>query len=98
MGSTVRLLERSRPGVLHDGLTTCHTYDGATGDAAAVGCPTLLLMGEDDRMTRPAAAVPISEAVSECRIVILAGTGHMSMVERPDAVIDELASFLDGSG
>lgn len=97
-GSTVRLLERSRPGVLHAGLTACHAYDGATGDAAAVRCPTLLLMGEDDRMTRPASAVPISEAVPECRIVILAGTGHMSMVERPDAVIDALASFLDAGG
>ncbi len=97
MGSTVRLLERSRPGVLHAGLTACHTYDAAAGDAAAVRCPTLLLMGEDDRMTRPVAAVPISEAVPECRIVILAGTGHMSMVEQPDATIDELASFLDAS-
>ena len=79
-------------------LTACLTYGGAAGDAAAVRCPTLLLMGEDDRMTRPVAAVPISEAVPDCRIVILAGTGHMSMVEQPDAVIDELASFLDASG
>jgi pimeloyl-ACP methyl ester carboxylesterase len=98
MGSTVRLLERSRPGVLHAGLTACHAYDGAEGDAAAVRCPTLLLLGADDRMTRPAAALPISEAVPERRIVTLAGTGHMSMVEQPGAVIDELALFLDGSG
>ena len=93
MGSTVRLLERSRPGVLHNDLAACNAYDSALERAAAILVPTLVLMGELDLMTRPKGAAVLANAIPNATRVIVPDAGHMVMVERPDAVIDELLAF-----
>lgn len=94
-GTTMRLLERSRPGVLASDLAACAAYDDAVERAAAVAVPALVLVGARDLMTRARDAAPIIDALPSARSVVLEGTGHQMMTEQPDAVIDELASFLD---
>ena len=93
MGSTVRLLERSRPGVLHNDLAACNAYDSALDRAREITAPTLVLMGEHDLMTMPKGAAILAGAIRNSATVIVPGTGHMVMVERPDPVIDELLDF-----
>jgi pimeloyl-ACP methyl ester carboxylesterase len=94
LGSTLRLLERGEPGVLYNDLAACDAYEGGVEAAAKVTCETLFLLGGEDVMANPAGAVPLIEATSWSRTITLPGTGHMSMVERPDDVIDALAGFL----
>jgi len=93
MGSTVRLLERSRPGVLHNDLAACNAYDSALDRAGEITAPTLILMGEHDLMTRPKGAEILAAAIPDSTTFIVRGAGHMVMVERPDPVIDELLAF-----
>ena len=93
MGSTVRLLERSRPGVLHNDLAACNVYESAIGRAEEITAPVLILMGEHDLMTRPRGAATLADAMPNATMVIVPGAGHMVMVERPDAVIDNLLTF-----
>ena len=93
MGSTLRLLERSRPGVLHTDLAACNTYDTALDRAAEVNAPTLVLMGMNDIMTRPKGAATLADAIPNATTVVVPAAGHMVMVERPDPVIDELLTF-----
>jgi len=93
MGSTVRLLERSRPGVLHNDLVACNAYDSALDRAGEITSPTLILMGEHDLMTRPSGAEVLADAISDATVVLVPDAGHMVMVERPDAVIDNLLTF-----
>jgi len=95
MGSSMRLLERARPGVIHNDLAACNDYDSASEHAAGISAPVLVLMGERDLMTRPAAAAPLAETFPNCRTVIVPDAGHMVMVEQPDAVIDESLDFWD---
>jgi pimeloyl-ACP methyl ester carboxylesterase len=90
MGGALALLERSPAGVLAADLAACNAYDGAMAAAARIACPTLLLLGADDRMTPPAKAKPLSAAIALSRTVVLPEAGHMLMTERPDAVIDAL--------
>jgi pimeloyl-ACP methyl ester carboxylesterase len=97
MGAAMRLLERSRPGVLHSGLAACSTYDTALDRAAEVAAPTLVLMGEHDIMTRPRGAEILAEAIPNATVVIVPDTGHMVMIERPDAVLDTLLTFWKGA-
>jgi pimeloyl-ACP methyl ester carboxylesterase len=97
MGATVRLLERSRPGVLHSGLAACSTYDTAPDRAAETTAPTLVLMGQHDIMTRPRGAEALAEAMPNATFVIVPDAGHMVMVERPDPVIDTLLTFWSGT-
>ena len=93
-GETVRILEHTSPGVLANDLRACNTYGEATDAAAKVTCPTLLLLGELDVMTRPPGARPLAAALPDATTVILKGAGHMMMIEQPDPVIDTLAGFL----
>ena len=93
MGSTIRLLERSKPGVLHNDLAACNAYESALDRAAKISAPTLVLMGEHDLMTRPKGAAILAEAIPDSATVIVPDAGHSLMVERPDAVIDTLLTF-----
>lgn len=93
MGSSMRLLERCRPGVLYNGLAACNSYLDATTHAGAITVPVFVLMGERDLMTRPASAARLAETFPNSRTVIVQGAGHVLMVERPDTVIDEVLDF-----
>ena len=64
--------------------------DGLSGTAT----PTLVVAGSLDRATPPATgAEPIAAAISGARLVSLP-TGHISPLERPDALAALLADFL----
>jgi len=94
MGTGIRLLERAPPGALAACFTACRDYAGALDAAAKVVCPTLLLLGEMDRMTPPAGARDIGARIAGARTVVLPRTGHMMMVEQPDQTIDTLAELV----
>jgi len=94
LGSGVQLLQRAPDGTLAAGLAACNAYMGALDAAAKVTCPTLLLLGEADRMTPPRAARDIAARIPEARTVVLPRAGHMMMVEQPDQTIDALAEII----
>jgi pimeloyl-ACP methyl ester carboxylesterase len=94
MGSALRLMERSRPGVLHVDLRACSEYANGIAAAAAVRCPALLIVGARDLMAPPKAAQGLLDALAEKRVVTLPDCGHAMMAEQPDAVLDALAAFL----
>ena len=93
-GGALRVLEDSRPGVLHTDLTACNEYLDGLSNASAVNCPVLLLLGKEDMMTRPKGAQLLIEALTDVRQIVLEGCGHMLMGECPDAVLDALIEFL----
>ncbi|MDJ0496244.1 MAG: alpha/beta hydrolase [Acidimicrobiia bacterium] len=81
-------------GVLARDLTACDTYAGATAAASTVRCPTLLILGERDVMTKPAAAQPLAAALEDARIVMMEGAGHMLPLENANDVNDAITLFL----
>jgi pimeloyl-ACP methyl ester carboxylesterase len=93
-GAALRLMERSRPGVLHADLLACRDYADGLVAAAAVKCPVLVVMGARDLMAPPRGAEALLGALPGVRNVTLAGTGHAMMAEEPDAVLDALRDFL----
>jgi pimeloyl-ACP methyl ester carboxylesterase len=93
-GNALRLMERSRPGVLYTDLLACHRYAGGLDAAAKVACPSLLVIGERDQMAPPANAAALIEALADRRVVALRDSGHSMMAEAPDEVLDALRAFL----
>lgn len=81
--------------VLANDLRACDSYTSALERATAVKCPTLVIIGEEDRMIHPKGAYQLVEALGAngARIDIT-GAGHSMMIERPDAVLDTLIGFL----
>ncbi len=95
-GAATRLLERARPGVLHNDLAACNAYADGLASAARVKAPSLLLLGSADMMTPPRASGALQEALADVRRVVIDGAGHMLMAEQPDGVLDTLREFHAG--
>lgn len=93
LGGGERLLERASPGVFHADLSACNGFD-PQADAGPVGCPALVVVGEADQMTPARAGIRISEQLANARLVRLAGCGHAMLAERPNEVLDALASIV----
>ncbi len=90
-----RAFERTaKSGVLAEDLKACDSYAGAVDMATAVKCPTLLILGERDVMTKPAAAQPLAAALEDARIVMIEGAGHMLPLENTADVNDAITLFL----
>ncbi len=94
MGGAVRLLERSRPGVLHNDLRACNDYQHGLAAGKNVRCPSVLVIGERDMMSPPKRSFALAGEIRDARTVIVPECGHMLMAERPDEVLDALIELL----
>jgi len=94
VGSTLRLLERSRPHVLHNDMNACNAYSAGLERAAAVCCPVLMVLGKGDRLTPVRGTIPLQQALPDPRVVVLEGAGHTLMSEAPNLLLDALREFL----
>ena len=79
--------------VFHTDFTACNVYANGEAAAAAVACPTLFLLGENDMMAPPKATTTLTRAITHARVVQLDNCGHALMAEQPDAVLDTLYAF-----
>ena len=61
---------------------------------ASIGCPTLLLVGDGDELTPPPLSEEIAAGIAGSRLVVIADCGHLSTMERPEAVNRELVEWM----
>jgi pimeloyl-ACP methyl ester carboxylesterase len=64
-------------------------------DDARIDCPTLVIVGDQDVATSPAAARELSAAIRGARLEVLAQAAHIPTVEQPAAVSRLLGAFFD---
>ena len=87
-----RLLQQAGAGVFHTDLAACN---GFTADGLAeVKQPTLVIIGDEDKMTPPRAGLAVADQLPNVQQRRLAGCGHSMLSEQPNQVLDELAAFL----
>ncbi|MGI0048785.1 MAG: alpha/beta fold hydrolase [Nitrososphaera sp.] len=65
---------------------------------AKIGVPTLVLVGEHDAVTPPAAAKSMHDRIPSSRLHLIENAAHMSNLENPNMFNEHLAKFLDGIG
>jgi 3-oxoadipate enol-lactonase / 4-carboxymuconolactone decarboxylase len=71
-----------------------HDLRGALG---AVRAPTLLIAGADDPATPPAQLETLRDEIPGARLEVLDRAAHLANVERPEAFMNAVARFLEGS-
>lgn len=64
------------------------------GALGAIACPTLVLAGRQDALTPVEVQEELAAAIPGADLVILANCGHLSTVERPEAVNAHLRVWL----
>lgn len=86
LGGSRALVENSTPGVLATDFDACVGYQNALTAAAAVTCPSTVVIGQGDKMTPPKGGRALAAALPSARILELAATGHSMMTENPRAI------------
>ena len=87
---SLAVLSANKPDVIHADLAACNVYKDATARAAAVKCPTVLILGDGDLMTPVGKGKALAGAIAGARAVVIANCGHFMMVERPDETVEAL--------
>jgi pimeloyl-ACP methyl ester carboxylesterase len=70
-----------------------HRPDSRPG-LAAIRCPTLVLVGDSDQLTPPERAREIAGGIPGAQLVVIPDSGHMTAIERPDAVTAALVTWM----
>ncbi len=84
---------KANPAVFHDDLVACDRLDVAD-KISGIKLPTLVICGDDDKMTPPSLSKYIAENIGGARLSLIPGAGHFVMVENPAGFNDAVKSFL----
>lgn len=60
-----------------------------------ISCPTLVLVGDSDQLTPPALAQEIAAGIRGSRLVVVPECGHVTTLERPQAVNKALTEWME---
>jgi 3-oxoadipate enol-lactonase len=92
---TVRgLIELNGAPGIDDAIVALMTRPDSTATLAGLGCPALILAGDEDVLTPVALHERMHELIPGSTLEIIPGAGHLSNLERPDAFNARLARFL----
>jgi len=91
--ATQRMTE-TRYSVLSGDLLACNSFD-VMDRVSEIGCSTLVLCGEDDRMTPKRYSQFLADQIPSARLELVPEAGHMVMLERPKVVAETVLNFLD---
>jgi pimeloyl-ACP methyl ester carboxylesterase len=101
-GAPPRVVDRARsalravsPAVIHDDFWASHHFD-AMDRVRRVALPTLIICGEEDRMTPVRYSEYLHGQIAGSQLVVLPRAGHMVVLEQPRAVNEAIAAFLGG--
>ena len=59
--------------------------------------PTLVVVGDEDRLTPPAMAKSIADAIPGARLAVIPAAGHLSNIEQPAIFNTIVLDFLAGA-
>jgi 3-oxoadipate enol-lactonase len=91
-----RIAERQRPSSVVSALEALRGRPDRRDDLPGIACPTLVIVGELDALTPPAAATTIYRGVPGARMATIAGAGHLTALERPADTALLVETFLRG--
>ena len=66
----------------------------STPDLTRIAIPTLIIVGEEDRVTPPESARSMHEHIGGSQLAVIPEAGHLSNLEAPQAFNEALAGFL----
>jgi pimeloyl-ACP methyl ester carboxylesterase len=83
------------PLVVHGDFAACDAFD-VMQRLEEIRCPTLVICGEDDRLTPVKYAHYLRDHIPGATLAIIPHAGHMVMMEQPDQVNRAVEEFLSG--
>ena len=93
-GLITATLSRVNPEIIHGDFTACDKLD-ITEAVAGIRIPALVVCGAEDKMTPPALSEYLGKNIPGAELALIAGGGHMVMLENPEAFNTALTDFVN---
>jgi len=91
----LEMIERSTPAIFEAQIHALLNRPDATALLSRIACPTLLICGRDDGWSPLARHEQMRQAIPGAHLVVIEESGHMTTMERPQAVTDALVAWLE---
>jgi pimeloyl-ACP methyl ester carboxylesterase len=88
------MVERMTPQIHRAQIAALLGRPDARAQLAAITCPTLIGVGEQDRWSPPAQHAEIAAAIPHARYVVFPDAGHMAPMETPEPVTAALCEWM----
>jgi pimeloyl-[acyl-carrier protein] methyl ester esterase len=90
-----RMMESGEPDMmaLREGLEILRDTD-LRDELAQISQPTLVIAGERDTLTPPAASAYLAQTLPDARMVEIRGAAHAPFLSHPDEFVKEVAEFM----
>jgi 3-oxoadipate enol-lactonase len=89
-----RIIRRTPPLSIAGTLIALAARTDTTASLAAIAIPTLILVGEHDAVTPPAASQAMHERIPGAELAVVPEAAHMSNMENPEFFNEHLLIFL----
>ena len=87
------MLSRNGRDTLYNDLAACSAFD-STVWISSIAVPVLVICGSDDKITPPESSQQLAQLIPEARLKILAGAGHMVMMEEAAEFNEAIKTFI----
>jgi len=93
IGPITAMVERMTPAIFERQIRALLGRPDARPTLATIACPTLVVVGRQDRWSPLAQNRELAETIPDARLAVIEDSGHFSPVERPQAVAEALVDF-----
>lgn len=83
-----------RPDILYGDFLACHRLD-ISDKVSQIGLPTLIMCGNDDKMTPPALSQFLGDTIPGAQLSFIENAGHMVMLENAESFNRLLRTFVE---
>jgi pimeloyl-ACP methyl ester carboxylesterase len=90
---SVELMKQTPIPVITNDFIACNRFNRSE-NIATITLPTLILVGEKDKMTPPAFSQSLNKKIPSSRLVVVPGAGHLVMLEKPGEVNRAIETFI----
>jgi len=87
------MLSQNGKDTLYSDLAACSAFDSTTW-VSSIAAPALLVCGSDDKITPPESSKPLARLISGAQLKIVAGAGHMVMMEAAAEFNEAIKTFI----
>jgi 3-oxoadipate enol-lactonase len=90
----VRSLGKQRPEGVSAGIRALRDRPDRRAELSAIACPTLVIVGTEDKISPPAEMAEMSSEIPGASLVEIPGAGHLSNLEQPNHFATAVANFI----
>lgn len=95
IGGGRALLSSAPKGALGNDLEACNVYQNGMNAAKNILCPTLCIIGSDDKMAPARKGMELASTIPESKTEIIHNCGHMMLLEDSNASLKALKGHLN---